>query len=148
MPAQFIELLRNLHGDQAWAYQGERWLVVVCHGEDRPVHVLTTHTEAQAQAMVDRAAQMHAEDNNQCLVHYYTPAEVVGSVRRARDYGSNGSRGRARTRASSRREQMEMVILEGLDPNDRITMDARRASIWAEMEDDPRLYGRLKGAIV
>lgn len=140
-----MELIRDRFGSQEWTSNGERWLVVVQHDEHRPTHVFPVRTEAEARAMVARAAQLHDADNNEFLVHYCEPAEVVATVAGSRDYGWNGRMGRARSKASQRRERREMALAEGVNPDDPAAMQARDEAVDDEMLDDSGLLGRITG---
>jgi hypothetical protein len=145
MTQQMWELIRDQWGNREWVLQGERFLVIVQHNETRPLHIYPAATQADAEAMVNRAHALHQVNNDECLVHYWTAAQVIGRVRSRSEHGSNGRIGRSRSLKSLRREQCERAALDGTDRLTREQQAERKKQFWANLRDDPTLLGRLNG---
>lgn len=141
------ELIRDQWGNQEWVLDSERFLVMVQHDEHRPLHIYPATSQAAAEAMVSRAYDIHVADNNQCIVHYWTTAQVIGKVRQWSAYGSNGRAGRSRSLRSLRRERREKAALDGTDMLTLKQQAERQKQFWADLTDDTTLFGRLNGSL-
>lgn len=123
--------------EQAWAYEGERWVLVLQDDENTPTFHFAVKTEAECVRICRLCQDAHIADNSKFIVSYYMPALPIAKVKLWHQYGMNGRVGRSKTMASLKRTYRETLIAEGHVLPDRVsiqTLASMRQDIFAEID--------------